>query len=346
MTNFYAAVDITTKKKALEDILADEGFICRQADLIFRYIDGVWLKLDFDKIVLGFDISKSKAKEITFMFGENFRLDKIWNISILKGNKKGTVHKYYKNSFIAKAENKDKIHISVGAKNISSKYRNIRIEFTPSYFSNKMIKKFFKSLFRVFGDEREKAIKNSIITRMDIGIQLHNIFSSLVTIVPQGKSTFFSWEYGGQKMSLAQGLYDEMKGNGFKILNVIYCPVSNYLHKLYKKNRYSIDEAKSCLSSIVPATRIESRYHYEKSTTAISYSVNKMRDVPFGLPDINIITPETFRQLSLKERLILATTKDFNSQGLPNIEPITLPKEKLVAEYNRLVNGFMTILEL
>lgn len=163
------------------------------------------MKLDFDKIVLGFDISKSKAKEITFMFGENFRLDKIWNISILKGNKKGTVHKYYKNSFIAKAENKDKIHISVGAKNISSKYRNIRIEFTPSYFSNKMIKKFFKSLFRVFGDEREKAIKNSIITRMDIGIQLHNIFSSLVTIVPQGKSTFLAGNMAVRKCRLHKG---------------------------------------------------------------------------------------------------------------------------------------------
>ncbi len=306
-----------------------------------RYIDGRWLKLDFDQLVVSFDISEKKSRKIIDRLGDKLRVDSTWKIKRIKKHKNITsVEKCYKSHYTAKCSNKSKIHISILNKNISNRYRNLRIEFSPSYFTSDETVEFFNWLFGIFGKEKESAIHGSLITKLDIGFQLHNIFSPLITILPCSKPRIYNWEYSGKDKLIAQALYDAQLKTGAKVTNLSYCPVSKFIYNVFKNKPYTKQEAEKLLASVVPAARLESRYQYRDSGTSESYSLDTIKDVPFDMPNTQLITPEQFRTLSHDERADLALTKQVD-KSVTDIECITLPVNKLLAEHNRLIDGLL-----
>lgn len=341
MLRYHSSTSILERVNALSAIIEDDGFINRQADLLCRYIDGRWLKLDFDKLVISFDITEQKSRKIIHKLDDKLRINPTWKVKRIEKHKNTTsVEKCYKENYTAKCKNKGKIHISILSRNISRLYRNIRIEFSPSYFSSDETRAFFDWLFNIFGNEKKSAIDGSIITKLDFGFQLHNIFSPFITISPSGKSYTYNWMHNNQDRFFAQALYDVQSRSGIKSTNLSYCPVSNLLYKVFKKRPYTCLEAYKVISSVTPAARLESRYQYQDSGVSKSFSLTMIKGAPFDMYNMRLITPEQFRTLSHDERFELASTKRVD-KSVTNIDNITLPKKKLLTERNRLIDDLL-----
>lgn len=77
---YHSATSKYERMNALSAILEYDQFIERQADLMCTYIDGRWMKLDLDKLVVSFDISEKKSRKLIDCLGDKLRLNSTWKI--------------------------------------------------------------------------------------------------------------------------------------------------------------------------------------------------------------------------------------------------------------------------
>ena len=320
ISDFYCALTWEDRMKVLVKIMDDDSFIERQADLFYRYVDGRdWLQVDLDRLMVGFYTSYRKAEEIYFgASDDDFPED--WNVEY------DEYSKYYKHMIIVEVPGGFVFRLELCSKGSSPDYRHLKLDFTPSYFTDDELKTFFSWLHSVIGEEYEQALEQSLISQMEVGLQLHHIFSPLIAIAELGERKEFKWKIHGLEQEFIQATYFKTElEDGSSLTTKNYCPVTKFINGLNEDRFYTQEQARQMLSRICHATRLESVYEFKRVKNAVEYSILELEKVPFSLPEAELIAPEHFRQLNTVDRTLLASTK--SSQ---NTTPaIKLPAEKL-----------------
>ena len=103
--DFYSALRIEDRVSALSAIVSNDGFLKRNSDNFYRYLDNPrWVDPDFDRLTNGYGISKGKAFEIIRRLKGG---DAPEYATVKRTLKKG----YYKSSHLIKIKNGNAIRI-------------------------------------------------------------------------------------------------------------------------------------------------------------------------------------------------------------------------------------------
>jgi len=258
--DFYSAIRIENRDSALSAIASNEGFLKRNSDSFYRYLDNPrWVKPDFDRLTIGYAVPKGKAFEIIRRLKDG---DAPEYATVKRTLKKD----YYKYSRLIKFKSGNTIRIYLISKNDGVNFRHVKVDFTPSYFSDDELVKFFNWFNELLGSERKRATKDSMITSMENGLQLHNVFAPQILHNSLfGKEEKYNWEIKGKEQPFTQATYDIFKAEcGGTIKNKIYCPVSKLFNLIFKERPYTEDDALTVMENISHATRVESVYVYSQ----------------------------------------------------------------------------------
>jgi hypothetical protein len=299
--DFYSALRIEDRDSALSAIASNEGFLKRNSDSFYRYLDNPrWVEPDFDRLTIGYAVSKRKALEIIRRLKDGDAPEYATvKLSLRKD--------YYKSSRIIELKSGNTIRLYLISKNDGVNFRHVKVNFTPSYFSDDELVEFFNWFNELLGSELKRAIKDSIISLMENGLQLHNVFAPQILHNSLfGKEEKYNWKIKGKEQPFTQATYDIFKAEcGATIKNKIYCPVSKLFNLIFKERRYTEDDALTVMENISHATRVESVYVYSQRNSAKKYSLLEMERVPCYLNQFDIVAPDSLVEIPIEERVKL-----------------------------------------
>ncbi|MEQ5808930.1 hypothetical protein J3369_16110 [Alteromonas sp. NFXS44] len=302
INDFYCAITIKDRDTALRKIIDDDSFFQRNAELLYRYVDGYhWMNPDFDRVVIGYYTSFKNAKKISDRL-KNGSLPEGWEVKSLKKKEN------YSNKWILRMPSGNNIRLFFCNIKNESYLRQTKIDFSPSYFSDKELRIFFSWFNTQLGNERVVAIEESLVALMENGLQLHQIFTPLVIHRSLlGREKRFNWEVRGEEQDFIQASYDRFLSEcGSNITNKIYCPVSKLFNLIFKDRSFTQTDARTLIESISHAARLESVYKYSLKNKAREYSLCELEKVPNFLEKFDLIAPDSFVDLgpALRERLM------------------------------------------
>ena len=328
ISDFYSALTWEERMKALVKIMDNDAFIERQADLFYRYIDGRdWLQIDLDRLMVGFYTSFRKAEEL-YIRASKRDFPKRWNVE------RGGCNKHYKHQIRVIAPSGFLFRLELCSSKSAPAFRHVKIDFTPSYFTENELKVFFNWLRIQMAEEYEQAVEQSLVSQMEVGLQLHHIFSPLLAVITDGLRIDYNWKLHQQEQKFVQGTYfKEELEDGSCLTTKNYCPVAKFINRLTKDRPYTRDQAREMLGRICHATRLESVYTFKRKDNAVEHSILELENVPFSLPFIQLIIPENFRSLTTVDRTILASSKCL--AGLTGT--FSLPERKLQLTHNQQI---------
>ena len=335
--DFYSALRIEDRVSALSAIVSNDGFLKRNSDNFYRYLDNPrWVDPDFDRLTIGYGISKGKAFEIIRRLKGG---DAPEYATVKRTLKKG----YYKSSHLIKIKNGNAIRIYLISNNGGVDFRHVKIDFTPSYFKDSELAEFFNWFNELLGSERKRATKNSIISLMENGLQLHDVFApQIVHNSLFGKEEKFNWKIRGKEQQFTQGTYDIFKAEcGGTIKNKIYCPVSKLFDLIFKERSYTEDDAIMVMKNISYATRIESAYSYKHS--AKKYSLLEMERVPCFLNQFDIVAPDSLVEIPIEERVILMGQRTLSGEEKYNTRSLILSPNTLETKRIKMLERYKDI---
>ena len=335
--DFYSALRIEDRVSALSAIASDDGFLKRNSDIFYRYLDNPrWVKPDFDRVTIGYGVSKGKSLKISSRLKAG---DCPKNATL----EQGSIKKYYKSSWVFKFKKGRGIRLYLVSNNGGVDFRHVKIDFTPSYFRDSELAKFFNWFNTLLGDERKCATQNSIISLMENGLQLHDVFApQIVHNSLFGKEEKFNWKIRGKEQSFTQGTYDVFKAEcGGTIKNKIYCPVSKLFDLIFKERSYTEDDALTVMKNISYATRIESAYSYKHS--AKKYSLLEMERVPCFLSQFDIIAPDSLVEMPIKDRVKLMGKRTLSRKEKCNTRSLTLSPNTLETKRIKMLERYKDI---
>ena len=335
--DFYSAIRIENRDSALSAIASNEGFLKRNSDSFYRYLDNPrWVKPDFDRLTIGYAVPKGKAFEIIRRLKDG---DAPEYATVKRTLKKD----YYKYSRLIKFKSGNTIRIYLISKNDGVNFRHVKVDFTPSYFSDDELVKFFNWFNELLGSERKRATKNSIISLMENGLQLHNVFAPQIlhnSLI--GKEEKFNWKIKGKEQPFTQATYEVTKAEcGGTIKNKIYCPVSKLFDLIFKEKSYTEDDALTVMKNISYATRIESAYSYKHS--AKKYSLLEMERVPCYLNQFDIVAPDSLVEIPIEERVKLMGQRTLSGIERSNTRNLDLTPTSLEAKRLKMLKHYKGI---
>ena len=335
--DFYSAIRIENRDSALSAIASNEGFLKRNSDSFYRYLDNPrWVKPDFDRLTIGYAVPKGKAFEIIRRLKDG---DAPEYATVKRTLKKD----YYKYSRLIKFKSGNTIRIYLISKNDGVNFRHVKVDFTPSYFSDDELVKFFNWFNELLGSERKRATKDSMITSMENGLQLHNVFAPQILHNSLfGKEEKYNWEIKGKEQPFTQATYDIFKAEcGGTIKNKIYCPVSKLFDLIFKERSYTEDDALTVMKNISYATRIESAYSYKHS--AKKYSLLEMERVPCYLNQFDIVAPDSLVEIPIEERVKLMGQRTLSGIERSNTRNLDLTPTSLEAKRLKMLKHYKGI---
>lgn len=335
--DFYSAIRIENRDSALSAIASNEGFLKRNSDSFYRYLDNPrWVKPDFDRLTIGYAVPKGKAFEIIRRLKDG---DAPEYATVKRTLKKD----YYKYSRLIKFKSGNTIRIYLISKNDGVNFRHVKVDFTPSYFSDDELVKFFNWFNELLGSERKRATKDSMITSMENGLQLHNVFAPQILHNSLfGKEEKFNWKIKGKEQPFTQATYDIFEAEcGGTIENKIYCPVSKLFNLIFKERPYTEDDALTVMENISHATRIESAYSYKHS--AKKYSLLEMERVPCYLNQFDIVAPDSLVEIPIEERVKLMGQRTLSGIERSNTRNLPLTPTSLEAKRLKMLKHYKDI---
>ena len=335
--DFYSAIRIENRDSALSAIASNEGFLKRNSDSFYRYLDNPrWLKPDFDRLTIGYAVPKGKAFEIIRRLKDGDAPEYATAKRTLKKD-------YYKYSRLIKFKSGNTIRLYLISKNDGVNFRHVKVDFTPSYFSDDELVKFFNWFNELLGSERKRATKDSMITSMENGLQLHNVFAPQILHNSLfGKEEKFNWKIKGKEQPFTQATYDIFKAEcGGTIKNKIYCPVSKLFNLIFKERPYTEDDALTVMENISHATRIESAYSYKHS--AKKYSLLEMERVPCYLNQFDIVAPDSLVEIPIEERVKLMGQRTLSGIERSNTRNLDLTPNSLEAKRLKMLKHYKDI---
>ena len=335
--DFYSAIRIENRDSALSAIASNEGFLKRNSDSFYRYLDNPrWLKPDFDRLKIGYAVPKGKAFEIIRRLKDGDAPEYATAKRTLKKD-------YYKYSRLIKFKSGNTIRLYLISKNDGVNFRHVKVDFTPSYFSDDELVKFFNWFNELLGSERKRATKDSMITSMENGLQLHNVFAPQILHNSLfGKEEKFNWKIKGKEQPFTQATYDAFKAEcGGTIKNKIYCPVSKLFNLIFKERPYTEDDALTVMENISHATRIESAYSYKHS--AKKYSLLEMERVPCYLNQFDIVAPDSLVEIPIEERVKLMGQRTLSGIERSNTRNLDLTPNSLEAKRLKMLKHYKDI---
>ena len=335
--DFYSAIRIENRDSALSAIASNEGFLKRNSDSFYRYLDNPrWVKPDFDRLTIGYAVPKGKAFEIIRRLKDG---DAPEYATVKRTLKKD----YYKYSRLIKFKSGNTIRIYLISKNDGVNFRHVKVDFTPSYFSDDELVKFFNWFNELLGSERKRATKDSMITSMENGLQLHNVFAPQILHNSLfGKEEKYNWEIKGKEQPFTQATYDIFKAEcGGTIKNKIYCPVSKLFNLIFKERPYTEDDALTVMENISHATRVESAYSYKHS--AKKYSLLEMERVPCYLNQFDIVAPDSLVEIPIEERVKLMGQRTLSGIERSNTRNLDLTPTSLEAKRLKMLKHYKDI---
>ena len=335
--DFYSALRIEDRDSALRAIVSNDGFLKRNSDNFYRYLDNPrWLKPDFDRLTIGYAVPKGKAFEIIRRLKDGDAPEYATAKRTLKKD-------YYKYSRLIKFKSGNTIRLYLISKNDGVNFRHVKVDFTPSYFSDDELVKFFNWFNELLGSERKRATKDSMITSMENGLQLHNVFAPQILHNSLfGKEEKFNWKIKGKEQPFTQATYDIFKAEcGGTIKNKIYCPVSKLFNLIFKERPYTEDDALTVMENISHATRIESAYSYKHS--AKKYSLLEMERVPCYLNQFDIVAPDSLVEIPIEERVKLMGQRTLSGIERSNTRNLDLTPNSLEAKRLKMLKHYKDI---
>ena len=335
--DFYSAIRIENRDSALSAIASNEGFLKRNSDSFYRYLDNPrWVKPDFDRLTIGYAVPKGKAFEIIRRLKDGDAPEYATAKRTLKKD-------YYKYSRLIKFKSGNTIRLYLISKNDGVNFRHVKVDFTPSYFSDDELVKFFNWFNELLGSERKRATKDSMITSMENGLQLHNVFAPQILHNSLfGKEEKYNWEIKGKEQPFTQATYDIFKAEcGGTIKNKIYCPVSKLFNLIFKERPYTEDDALTVMENISHATRIESAYSYKHS--AKKYSLLEMERVPCYLNQFDIVAPDSLVEIPIEERVKLMGQRTLSGIERSNTRNLDLTPNSLEAKRLKMLKHYKGI---
>ena len=335
--DFYSALRIEDRDSALRAIVSNDGFLKRNSDNFYRYLDNPrWLKPDFDRLTIGYAVPKGKAFEIIRRLKDGDAPEYATAKRTLKKD-------YYKYSRLIKFKSGNTIRLYLISKNDGVNFRHVKVDFTPSYFSDDELVKFFNWFNELLGSERKRATKDSMITSMENGLQLHNVFAPQILHNSLfGKEEKFNWKIKGKEQPFTQATYDAFKAEcGGTIKNKIYCPVSKLFNLIFKERPYTEDDALTVMENISHATRIESAYSYKHS--AKKYSLLEMERVPCYLNQFDIVAPDSLVEIPIEERVKLMGQRTLSGIERSNTRNLDLTPNSLEAKRLKMLKHYIDI---
>lgn len=335
--DFYSAIRIENRDSALSAIASNEGFLKRNSDSFYRYLDNPrWVKPDFDRLTIGYAVPKGKAFEIIRRLKDG---DAPEYATVKRTLKKD----YYKYSRLIKFKSGNTIRIYLISKNDGVNFRHVKVDFTPSYFSDDELVKFFNWFNELLGSERKRATKDSMITSMENGLQLHNVFAPQILHNSLfGKEEKYNWEIKGKEQPFTQATYDIFKAEcGGTIKNKIYCPVSKLFNLIFEERPYTEDDALTVMENISHATRVESAYSYKHS--AKKYSLLEMERVPCYLNQFDIVAPDSLVEIPIEERVKLMGQRTLSGIERSNTRNLPLTPTSLEAKRLKMLKHYKDI---
>ena len=325
IVDFYSATTIKERDTALYSIVNSDNFLQENADLLYRYVDGsYWLKPDFDRVVIGYYVTREKAKEIS----QKFSLD-----SLPKGwkAKRLDIKENYKNKWELRLPCGNKIRLFFNNQRNQLSFRHIKIDLSPSYFSDKELISFFSWFNAQLGSERDDAIRESVIASMENGLQLHQVFTPLVVhrnLI--GKEQKFQWEIRGEQQGFNQASYDAFLSEcDSNITNKIYCPVSKLYNLIFNNRSYTQSDARTLIENISHAARLESSYKYSFKKKAKEYPLSELENVPNFLSKFDLVAPDSYLYLGSKPRTRLMKERIINESNKMMTRSIALSSSML-----------------
>ena len=337
--DFYSAIRIENRDSALSAIASNEGFLKRNSDSFYRYLDNPrWVKPDFDRLTIGYAVPKGKAFEIIRRLKDG---DAPEYATVKRTLKKD----YYKYSRLIKFKSGNTIRIYLISKNDGVNFRHVKVDFTPSYFSDDELVKFFNWFNELLGSERKRATKDSMITSMENGLQLHNVFAPQILHNSLfGKEEKYNWEIKGKEQPFTQATYDIFKAEcGGTIKNKIYCPVSKLFNLIFKERPYTEDDALTVMENISHATRVESVYVYSQRNSAKKYSLLEMERVPCYLNQFDIVAPDSLVEIPIEERVKLMGQRTLSGIERSNTRNLDLTPTSLEAKRLKMLKHYKDI---
>ena len=337
--DFYSAIRIENRDSALSAIASNEGFLKRNSDSFYRYLDSPrWLKPDFDRLTIGYAVPKGKAFEIIRRLKDGDAPEYATAKRTLKKD-------YYKYSRLIKFKSGNTIRLYLISKNDGVNFRHVKVDFTPSYFSDDELVKFFNWFNELLGSERKRATKDSMITSMENGLQLHNVFAPQILHNSLfGKEEKYNWEIKGKEQPFTQATYDIFKAEcGGTITNKIYCPVSKLFNLIFKERPYTEDDALTVMENISHATRVESVYVYSQRNSAKKYSLLEMERVPCYLNQFDIVAPDSLVEIPIEERVKLMGQRTLSDIEKSNTRNLTLTPNTLETKRLKMLERYKDI---
>ena len=337
--DFYSAIRIENRDSALSAIASNEGFLKRNSDSFYRYLDSPrWLKPDFDRLTIGYAVPKGKAFEIIRRLKDGDAPEYATAKRTLKKD-------YYKYSRLIKFKSGNTIRLYLISMNDGVNFRHVKVDFTPSYFSDDELVKFFNWFNELLGSERKRATKDSMITSMENGLQLHNVFAPQILHNSLfGKEEKYNWEIKGKEQPFTQATYDIFKAEcGGTITNKIYCPVSKLFNLIFKERPYTEDDALTVMENISHATRVESVYVYSQRNSAKKYSLLEMERVPCYLNQFDIVAPDSLVEIPIEERVKLMGQRTLSGIERSNTRNLDLTPNSLEAKRLKMLKHYKDI---
>ncbi|MBC6987356.1 MULTISPECIES: hypothetical protein [unclassified Alteromonas] len=337
--DFYSALRIEDRDSALSAIVSNDGFLKRNSDNFYRYLDNPrWVAPDFDRLAIGYGISKEKSLKISSRLRagdcpENTTLEH------------GLRNKYYKSSWVLKYKKGHGIRLYLISNNGGVDFRHIKVDFTPSYFRDSELAEFFNWFNELLGSERKRATKDSIISLMENGLQLHNVFAPQILHNSLfGKEEKYNWKIKGKEQPFTQATYDIFKAEcGGTIKNKIYCPVSKLFYLIFKERRYTEDDALTVMENISHATRVESVYVYSYKHSAKKYSLLEMERVPCFLSQFDIIAPDSLVEMPIEDRVKLMGQRTLSGIERGNTRNLILSPNTLETKRIKMLERYKDI---
>lgn len=154
---------IENRDSVFSVIVSNEGFLKRNLDSFYCYLDNFWwVKLDFDRLIIGYVVFKGKVFEIIRCLKDGDVLEYVIVKCILKKD-------YYKYFCFIKFKSGNMIRIYLISKNDGVNFRYVKVDFMLFYFSDDELVKFFNWFNELLGSECKCVIKDFMIMLMENG---------------------------------------------------------------------------------------------------------------------------------------------------------------------------------
>ena len=299
----------------VSDILMQKVFAMAQDKLLFAMtkFPEKYLELDCDKLSFNFKVSNADYKQLSNQICKikTAKRQEILRIKLYPVDDNSPIKKLgnllvYKKCDLSLVTNlKNSVSVFLGMR--TGKQYGVRVDFTPSKFSDDELNTIFYHIQTVLGKTRYKQLMMSAkVSRVDIGCNLVGIYKPIIALLPKYKSIRTCNSYPNRDKCPVR-----YRVNSFIVTESYYCGSIRSSHcVVYDKG---LESGKKVVGHTKPTTRIEYRYLVHKSGKSLK--LNGLASLEPRLQNYWFIAPWVFKRLTKETINILIC-----NQGLSSIK--------------------------